>query len=89
MFSPMMRKTPDGGIFPVEQSVFVKEIPQDLVVTRRISGLPGTYGSPYGVSRGGYGGGRSSGGYGGGRGGYGGGRSSGGSSGGYTTTWRR
>jgi len=35
MLSPQMRKTPDGGIFPVKQSIFVEDIPEDLVNVRR------------------------------------------------------
>ena len=35
LFSPMMRKTPDGGMFPVDSSVFVKEIPPELLTLRR------------------------------------------------------
>ena len=43
LFSPQMRKMADGGIFPVNPSVFVKEIPEALLETRRIF-------SPVGVS---------------------------------------
>jgi len=67
LYVPQMRKTPDGGMFPVEPSVFVKEIPAELVEQRRAAFVPPAYGGGYGGSRGGYGGG-----YGGGRGGYGG-----------------
>ena len=68
----------------VEPSVFVREIPANLLNVRRVMSAPDDYG--YG-RRGGYGsGGYGSGGYGS-RGGYGGyGRSSGTS---YRTTWRR
>ena len=70
--SPMMRKMPDGGMFPVDPSIFLKEIPPNLVETRRVmsysydsgfgqSGRGGGYGSS---GRGGYGG------YGGGYGGH-------------------
>ena len=31
LYSPQMRKTSDGGIFPVEPSMFAKELPEDLV----------------------------------------------------------
>ena len=41
LFSPQMRKKPDGGIFPVERSKFVKEIPPSLVNIRRV--YPGIY----------------------------------------------
>ena len=89
-----MRKMTDGGMFPVDPSVFVKEIPPELVVMKRVMDYPDAYGGGYGSygSRGGYGGGSYGGGYGGG-GSYGG--------GGYgssrkpvkktitTTSWRR
>lgn len=103
MFSPQMRKTPDGGMFPVEASAFLKEIPPQLVTVRRVASLPpaygGGYGGGYGSTRGGYGSGGygSRGGYGsgGGRGGFGGrgfgsggGRSPGGSATVTRTTWR-
>lgn len=35
LFSPTIRKTSDGGMFPVEESVFLKEIPPELVERRR------------------------------------------------------
>lgn len=54
-FSPQMRKTPDGGMFPVEPSVFVQEIPPQLVNARRVSGFPPAYGGGYSGGRGGYG----------------------------------
>ena len=102
MFSPQMRKTPDGGMFPVEASVFLKEIPPQLVTVRRVASLPPAYGGGYGgygSTRGGYGSGgygsRSGYGSGGGRGGFGGrgfgsggGRSPGGSATVTRTTWR-
>ena len=75
MFSPAMRKMADGGMFPVEPSIFVKEIPSDLVNVRKVASAPGPYGtSPRPSYGGGYGGSS----YGGGsyRGGYGGGSSS-------------
>ena len=104
LFSPQMRKTPDGGMFPVEASVFLREIPPQFVTVKRVAGFPPAYGSAGGYSsRGGFGGGYGSGGYGarggsggysggrggyGSRGGFGGGRASGGSSSGLHTTWR-
>ena len=55
LFSPQVRKTADGGMFPVEPSVFVKEIPADLVERRRVADYAPSYGgSSYG-GRGGYG----------------------------------
>ena len=66
LFTPQTRKMSDGGMFPVEPSVFVKEIPSELVVMKRVTDFPDAYGGGYGGygSRGGYGG------YGGGYGGY-------------------
>ena len=58
LFSPQMRRMADGGIFPVEPSVFVKEIPPELVNIKKTYDFRqsyGGYGSPYGGSRGGYG----------------------------------
>lgn len=70
MFSPAMRKSADGGMFPVEPSVFVKEIPDGLVNLRRLMFTPdpfsqrpggwgqsprGGYGGGYGAGRAGYG----------------------------------
>ena len=74
LFSPQMRKAPDGGIFPIEPSMFVKEIPPELVNLRRVMSAPDGYGGGYGSfggGRSGYGGAGSSGGYGAGRAGYG------------------
>ncbi len=84
MFAPQMRKMSDGGMYPVDTSVFLKEIPRDLVNIRRVSSPPDPYGGGYGGGYGGY----SRGGYGG---GYGGGRPSYGRSQAPTlkTTWRR
>ena len=86
MYTPQMRKMADGGMFPLDPSEFVKEIPAELVEQRRVSDFSGGYSGGYG--RGGYGGGYGRSGYGG---GYGGGHG-----GGYggprtirTTTWRR
>lgn len=67
MYSPQMRSNPDGGIFPVDRSIFVTEIPDYLVNNRMLAMPPPAYGG-YG-NRGGYNNGR--GGYGN-RGGYGG-----------------
>ena len=55
LFSPAMRRMPEGGVFPVEPNVFVKEIPADLVETRRM--MSGTYFDPGGRRSSGYGGG--------------------------------
>ena len=81
LFCPQMRKMSDGGMFPVDPSMFVKEIPSELVQVKRVMTLPdgyagGGYSRPsggYGGSSGGYGGGYGgrSGGYGAGRPGYG------------------
>ena len=87
LFSPQTRRATDGGSYPVEPSVFVKEIPRELVEFRRIVSYPDAYG---GASRfGGYGDyGRPGGGHGGGPAGYGG--RYGAKSGVVTrTTWRR
>lgn len=35
LYSPTIRKTSDGGMFPVEESIFLKEIPPQLVEKRR------------------------------------------------------
>ena len=79
----MMRKMPDGGMFPVEPSLFIKEIPTDLVDVRRLMSYD--YGGGYGSSgRGGYGGYGSSG-----RGGYGGGGYHSRPTQTWKTTWRR
>ena len=63
LFTPAIRKMPDGGMFPVAASAFVKEIPDTLVNVRRTALAPMEY-----AGGGGY---RGSGGYGGGFGGYG------------------
>ena len=59
LFTPQTRKMTDGGMFPVEPSVFVREIPSELVVMKRVMDFPDAYGGGYGAygSRGGYGGG--------------------------------
>ncbi len=36
LFAPQMRRNPDGGMFPVEPSRFVKEIPPHLINQRRV-----------------------------------------------------
>ena len=87
MSVPRAKKTADGTLFPVEPSVFVKEIPKTLVEEQSI------YSYTPEASQGrrrfedddddDYGGGRSGGGWRG-RGGY-----SGGGKSGYKTTWRR
>lgn len=45
LVSPSMRKNPDGGMFPVEPSIFIKEIPEDMMNIRRVSFTP-SYSSP-------------------------------------------
>ena len=40
MFSPMMRKTSDGGEFPVEVSDFIKEIPDSMMTVKRVEYTP-------------------------------------------------
>ena len=57
LFTPQMRKMTDGGMFPVEPSIFVREIPSELVITKRVMDFPDAYGGygSYGF-RGGYGG---------------------------------
>ena len=69
LFVPQTRRMADGGMFPVEPSVFVREIPTHLVVAKRVMdfGEASSYGSG---SRGGYGSRGGSGGFGGGFGGY-------------------
>ena len=88
LFSPSVRKTPEGGMFPVEPSMFAREIPTHLLNVRRVMSPPPDafgYGSRSGYgSRGSYGQRGGYGGYGS-RGGYG--RSSSGPT--YKTTWRR
>ena len=67
LFSPSMRKMSDGGMFPVEPSMFVKEIPPALVQARRVMSYDNQYQAqrrPYGGGYGGYGGGGYGGGYG-------------------------
>ena len=65
LFSPKMRKTSDGGVFPVEMSAFVREIPKELLNLRRADSFQAIqynaysrYGNSYGSGHGGgYGGG--------------------------------
>ena len=84
LFSPSVRKMSDGGMFPVDPSKFVKEIPPTLVQVRRVSSFDdGGYGAYGSQRRPSYGGGYN-GGYGG---GYGRPRQQ--SQSGYKTTWRR
>ncbi len=95
---PRAKKTADGGLFPVEPSIFVKEIPQELVESQEIySYTPESMQRPRGrfdddddYPGGGYGGGSSrwGGGYGGGSSRWGGGGRGGGKSS-WKTTWRR
>ena len=49
LFSPQMRRSPDGGIFPVEASVFLKEIPPALVNIRKTAFVPPAYAGPFGA----------------------------------------
>ena len=49
LFTPSTRKMSDGGMFPVEPSVFVREIPSELVVTKRVMDFPDAYGGGYGA----------------------------------------
>ncbi len=43
ILSPQMRKMPDGGMFPVPPSVFVQEIPKELVSERRAYAAPSAF----------------------------------------------
>ena len=52
LFSPSMRRMTDGGMFPVDPSAFVKEIPSQLVNARRVM----SYDSDYQPARRNYGG---------------------------------
>ena len=71
MFAPQMRKTSDGGMFPVEPSMFLKEIPKELVNERRVASYSDTFSGGYSRGGGYSGGGYSGGGYSRGLGGYG------------------
>ncbi len=54
LFVPQMRKTPEGGMFAIDPSTFIKEIPEALVEKRRISSYLEFSGGSYGYgSRGG------------------------------------
>lgn len=55
LFTPQMRKMADGGSYPINPSMFVKEIPPELVVQKKIYSPPPAYGGGYG--NGSYGGG--------------------------------
>lgn len=55
LFTPQMRKMADGGSYPINPSMFVKEIPPELVVQKKIYSPPPAYGGGYGS--GSYGGG--------------------------------
>ena len=58
LLSPMVRRSPESGEYPVNPSPFLKEIPRDLVDVRRSfsSGYDGGgYGSSRGYGNGGYG----------------------------------
>lgn len=46
LVSPSMRKMSDGGVFPVEPSMFVKEIPEDMLMIKRVSFTP-SYSNPH------------------------------------------
>jgi DNA helicase-2/ATP-dependent DNA helicase PcrA len=57
LFAPMVKRTPEGGMFPVEPSVFVKEVPKELMNIRRTYTPMQNLGygnSSYGYSRSGY-----------------------------------
>ncbi len=43
LYSPQMRKSADGGVFPVDASIFIKEIPPELAARRRIYSPPPAY----------------------------------------------
>ena len=87
MCVPRVKKTADGGLYPVEPSIFVREIPRELVEEQKLYSAPAP--KPFDDDDdddlgGGYGG-RGSG-YGGRSGGFGG---RGKSQPSYTTSWRR
>lgn len=96
MCVPRAKKTADGGLYPIDASIFVREIPKDLVEEQTLYSTDHGFGGDAGARRRGYDddddaggwGGRSSGGWSGGRsGGFGGGRGT--SKPVYKTTWRR
>lgn len=93
---PRAKKTADGGLFPVEPSIFVREIPKNLVEEQTLYSTDHGFGGDAGARRRGYDddddgwGGGYTGGWGGRRsGGFGGGGGRGTSKPVYTTTWRR
>ena len=43
LFSPQTRKMTDGGMYPVNPSVFVREIPPELVNKKRVAAIPEYY----------------------------------------------
>jgi len=95
---PRAKKTADGGLFPVEPSIFVREIPKNLVEEQTLYSTDHGFGGDAGARRRGYDDDDDDGGWGGGYTGGWGGRRSGGFGGGggrgtskpvYTTTWRR
>ena len=95
---PRAKKTADGGLFPVKPSIFVREIPKNLVEEQTLYSTDHGFGGDAGARRRGYDDDDDDGGWGGGYTGGWGGRRSGGFGGGggrgtskpvYTTTWRR
>lgn len=95
---PRAKKTADGGLFPVEPSIFVREIPKNLVEEQTLYSTDHGFGGDAGARRRGYDDDDDDGGWGGGYTGGWGGRRSGRFGGGggrgtskpvYTTTWRR
>ena len=55
MCVPRAKKTADGGLFPVEPSVFVREIPKDLVEEQTLYSTDRGFGGDAGARRRGYG----------------------------------
>ncbi len=47
MFSPDVRRTPEGGVFPIAPSVFVREIPANLLSMRRVASAPDSFSSGF------------------------------------------
>ena len=88
LFSPETRRTPDGGKFPVDPSIFIREIPDQLVQKRRIYTPPDPFGGGYGGGYAAARGGGNYGGYGAARGGSYGGRGPSKPQPVYKTTWR-
>ncbi len=78
MCVPRAKKTADGGLFPVEPSVFVREIPKDLVEEQTLYSTDRGFGGDAGARRRGYGDDDDAGGW-----------RRGPSQPVYTTTWRR